>query len=229
MPDALIDAELARSILSCPESAELVVDGYPAVGCDDGLGLRDEDGVPTFSCRSVSMMAAAGRDGSRALVTLASGLGPPGGVDRGTSLTLSGRLETGPLLGCTCCSEQRHDVTLRLDFAVLDRGDGVQRRVPLAAFGDPSLRLNRGYLQRAVEHANDCHLEDLGQVVTRMTGTPAEHLLGVRLTDLTAHGAEIAWIDRDGGHRSSMWFSRPARSVEELGVLLRRELHAGIC
>ena len=27
----------------------------------------------------------------------------------------------------------------------------------------------------------------------------------------------------------SLWFSRPARTVEELGVLLRRELHAGIC
>ena len=46
------DAELARSILSCPASAELAVDGFPAVGGDDDLGLRDEDGTPTFSCRA---------------------------------------------------------------------------------------------------------------------------------------------------------------------------------
>jgi hypothetical protein len=43
------------------------------------------------------------------------------------------------------------------------------------------------------------------------------------------HGAELAWIDADGGHRAALWFSRPARTVEELGVLLRHELHTGIC
>ena len=112
---------------------------------------------------------------------------------------------------------------------VLSRGGGDQRRVPLAAFRSPALKLNRGYLQRALEHANDCHREDLGQVVVRTTGTPAEQLLDARLSDLTTHGAELTWIDRDGGHRASLWFSRPAGSVEELGVLLRRELHAGIC
>ena len=101
--------------------------------------------------------------------------------------------------------------------------------MPLAAFRSPGLRLNRGYLQRALEHANDCHREDLGQVVVRTTGTPAEQLLDARLSDLTTHGAELAWIDREGGHRVSLWFSRPAASVEELAVLLRRELHAGIC
>ncbi len=99
-----------------------------------------------------------------------------------------------------------------------------------AAFRSPALRLNRGYLQRALEHANDCHREDLGQVVARTTGSPAEELLDARLSDLTTHGAELAWIDRDRRPPGrSLWFSRPARSVEELAVLLRRELHAGIC
>ena len=62
MSNAEVDAELARSILACPESAELAVDGHPAVGCDDDLGLRDEDGVPTFSCRAASLLAEAGRE-----------------------------------------------------------------------------------------------------------------------------------------------------------------------
>jgi hypothetical protein len=224
-----VDAELARSILSCPRSADLAVDGHPAVGCDDDLGLRDEEGVPTFSCRSSSTMADAGRARSRALVTLASGLGPLDGPDRRLTLTLTGTLRLGPLERCTCCGEERHDVALDLDFVVLGRGGGDQRRVPLAEFRSPARRLNRGYLQRAREHANDCHREDLGQVVTRTTGTPAGLLLDVQLADLTTHGAELAWIDREGGHRAAMWFSRPARSVEELGVLLRHELHAGIC
>ena len=229
MSKADVDAELARSILACPESAELAVDGHPTVACDDDLGLRDDDGVPTFSCRSSSLLAEAGRERSRALVTLVSGLGREGGSDRSLTLTLTGRLDLGPRESCTCCGEERHDVPLHLDFVVLSRGGGDQRRVPLAAFRSPALRLNRGYLQRALEHANDCHREDLGQVVARTTGTAVEQLLDARLSDLTTHGAELAWIDGEGGHRVALWFSRPAASVEELAVLLRRELHAGIC
>jgi hypothetical protein len=227
VPDA--DAELARSILACPESAELAVDGHPEVGCDDDLGLRDDDGVPTFSCRADSPLAEAGQGQSRALVTLHSGLGPAGGPDRAMTLTLTGRLTAGPLESCTCCGEARHDVVLDLDFVVLGAATGARQRVPLAAFRSPALRLNRGYLQRALEHANDCHREDLGKVVARTTGTPVELLLDTRLVDLTRHGAELSWIDTQGGHRAALWFSRPARTVEELGVLLRRELHAGIC
>ncbi len=229
MSQAEVDAELARSILACPESAELAVDGHPTVGCDDDLGLRDEDGVPTFSCRAASLLAEAGRERSRALITLVSGLGPLGGPDRSLTLTLTGRLDLGPRESCTCCGEERHDVPLHLDFVVLSRAGGDQRRVPLAAFRSPALKLNRGYLQRALEHANDCHREDLGQVVVRTTGTPAEQLLDARLSDLTTHGAELTWIDREGGHRAVAVVLPPRRSVEELGVLLRRELHAGIC
>ena len=132
-----VEAQLARSILACPASAEVAVDGYPAAGCDDELGLRDEDGTPTFSCRASSLMAEAGRTGSRALVTLVSGLGPAGGPDRGHTLTLTGTLVLGPLDSCTCCGEVRHDVALDLDFVVLG-GDGDQRRVPLGEFRSPS-------------------------------------------------------------------------------------------
>ena len=222
------DAELARSILSCPETAELVVDGHPRAGHDDDLGLRDVDGVPTFSCRTGSPLGSAGRARSRALVTLASGLGPEGGPAREHSLTLTGRLVPGPRTACTCCGEQRDEVALDLDLVVLTL-DGEQRRVPLPAFAAPELRLNRGYLQRVLEHTNDCHRDDLGQVVARTTGTPVQNLLDARLLDLTTHGAELEWIDRDGGHRASLWFSRSARTVEELAALLRHELHAGIC
>ena len=222
------NAELARSILACADSADIAVDGFPTVGADDDLGFRDQDGTPRFSCRTWSMMAHAGREGSRALLTLTSGLGPDDGPDREVSLTLTGRLADAGLESCHCCGEQRQDVALDLDFVVLTRGD-EQARVPLRAFRATALRLNRGYLQRTLEHANDCHREDLSQVVSRMTGISTDRLLDASLADLTTHGAELAWIDVDGGHQTSLWFSRPARSVEELGLLLRHELHAGIC
>lgn len=222
-------AETARAILSCPDRAELAVDGFPEAGCDDHLALRDADGVPTFTCRAGSPMARAGRAGRSALVTLVSGLGPADGPDRGLALSLAGDLVLGDTVSCTCCGEERHEVVLDLDFVVLSGGDGEQRRVPLSAFRDPTLRLNRGYLQRALEHANDCHREELAQVVARTAGTPPEQLLDVSLVDLTTHGAELSWIDRQGGHREAVWFSRPARTVEELAVLLRHELHPGVC
>ena len=222
------DAELARSILACPETAEIAVDGFPTLAYEDDLGLRDADGTPQFSCPAGSLMAHAGRSRSKALLTLTSALGPEGGPDRQLSLTMTGTLAIGPVESCQCCGEQRQDVGLEPDFVVLGRGED-QVRVPLRAFRDSALRLNRGYLQRALQHANSCHRADLAEVVSRTTGTPPERLLDAGLADLTTQGAELTWIDRDGGHRATLWFSRPARTVEELGVLLQRELHAGIC
>lgn len=223
------DAELARSILACCTDAALTVDDFPAAGDDDDLGLRDVDGVPTFSCRSFSVLAQAGAAGSEALVNLSSGLGPEDGPDRAVTLTITGRLRAGIVEDCRCCGERRHDVHLQVGLVVLTRADGVQATVPLRAFLDPGLRLNRGHLQRAAEHANDCHRDDLVDVVLRRTDTPPEELLDARMTALSTRGVELAWIDRNGAHRASVPFSRTARTVEELAVLVRHELHAGIC
>lgn len=221
------DVELARSILACPSTIDLVVDGCPQVGEDSALGMRDEAGTPTFWCTPGSAMARAAASGAGALVTLTSGLRLPRG-EAGASLTVAGRLGASGTDLCHCCGEVRQDVVLDVDFVLLTRG-AEQLRIPLRAFRSSTLRLNRGYLQRAVEHANDCHREDLAEAVCRTTGTPPDELLGAALADLTTHGCELTWVDAEGGHRTSLWFSRPARTVEELGVLLRHELHAGIC
>jgi hypothetical protein len=226
------DAELARSILACCTDAALTVDDFPAAGEDDDLGLRDVDGVPTFSCRSWSVLAHAGTAGSDALVTLSSGLGADDGADRGHTLTLTGRLRSGIVEDCRCCGERRHDVHLQVGLVVLTRDHGAgpeQVTIPLRAFLDPALRLNRGHLQRALEHANDCHRENLREVVVQRTDTEAEDLLDAQMTGLTTSGVELAWIDLDGAHRAAVPFSRPARTVEELALLVRHELHAGIC
>jgi hypothetical protein len=223
------DAALARSILACCVDASLTVDDFPAAGDDDDLGLRDVDGVPTFSCRSFSVLAHAGAAGSAALITLSSGLGPEDGADRGHTLTLTGRLRAGVVEDCRCCGERRHDIHLQVGLVVLARGAGAQVTVPLREFLDPTLRLNRGHLQRAVEHANDCHRENLVEVVLRRTGTRPEELVDARMTELTTAGVGLTWIDLDGAHRATVPFSRTARTVEELAALVRHELHAGIC
>jgi hypothetical protein len=224
------DAELARSILACCNEAALTVDEFPAAGDDEDLGLRDVDGVPTFSCRSWAVLADAGGVRSRALVTLSSGLGPADGPDRGHTLTLTGRLRPGPVADCRCCGERRHDIHLEPELVVLTRADGSpQVRVPLHEFLDPLLRLNRGHLQRALEHANDCHADNLRDVVGQRTGSLFEEILDARMTSLTTRGVELSWIDLQGAHRATVPFSRRARTVEELAVLIRHELHTGIC
>ena len=44
--------------------------------------------------------------------------------------------------------------------------------------------LNRGYLQRSVEHANNCHQDELRRAVATTAGTPMVEVVGVTLTNL---------------------------------------------
>jgi hypothetical protein len=224
------DAELARSILACCADAALTVDAFPAAGDDEDLGLRDVDGIPTFSCPTRATLTDAGQARSRALVELHSGLGPEGGPDRGHTLTLSGPLRPGLVEDCPCCGERRHDIHLEVELVVVTRGDGSPMvTVPPHEFLDPRLRLNRGHLQRAREHANDCHRDSLRDVVLQRTDTIDEELLDARMTGLTTRGVELSWIDLEGAHRATVPFSRRAHTVEELAGLVRHELHTGIC
>lgn len=227
----------ARSILACPASVSLVVDGHPTVLEDDALGMQDVHGAPTFSCPPGSELATAAEHHRSALVTLESGLGTAGSGDRRVTLTLAGRLETRGVEDCACCEETRHVVVLELNFALLtrpapgpeeDRPD-LQHRVPLEHFRSPAHHLNRGYLQRSVEHANSCHQEELRRAIATTTGTPMSRLLGVALADLSPQSVQVRWVDADGAHLTDIAFPRAARTTHELGEMLRRELHAGLC
>lgn len=225
----------ARSILACPAGVSLVVDGHPTVLEEDALGMQDLHGTPTFSCAPGSELAEAAEHHRSALVTLESGLGAPGSEDRGVSLTLAGRLETRGVEDCACCEETRHVVVLELNFALLtrpsageDRPD-QQHRVPLEHFRSPAHHLNRGYLQRSVEHANTCHQEELRRAVSTTTGTPMSRLVGVALADLSPSAVQVHWVDIDGAHLTELAFPRTARTTAELGEMLRRQLHAGLC
>lgn len=227
-------AAAARSILACPSSVHLVVDGVEDVlaGTDE-LGMQDLGGRPTFSCAPGTDLAHASARGARALLTLHSGLGSSGSPDRDATLTLAGTLHTNAREDCDCCGQVRDVVTMRLTFALLARsGEGrreQQRRVPLDDFGSPTLELNRGYLQRSVEHANRCHQVDLRQAVATTTGTRISQVVGVTLVDLRPHSVEVQWVDLTGSHTRTLTFARPAAGADELGELLLRELHAGLC
>ena len=226
-------AGTARSILACPAEANLVVDGVDDVlaGTDD-LGMSDLGGEPTFSCLPDTPLAEAARARRSALLTLTSALGPAGSPERDVTLTLSGRLELRGHADCDCCGEIRDVVALDLNFALLARaGEDTsgQVRVPLDHFRSPAHLLNRGFLQRSVEHANACHQEELRRAVSTTTGTRHADVVGVTLTDLRPDQVEVQWVDRDGSHAHVCSFPYPARTTEELGELLRGTLHAGLC
>jgi hypothetical protein len=235
--DAL--AAAARSVLSCASSVSLVVDGVPHVlDGDDELGMQDHHGTPTFLCPTGSALAGAGARHRSALVTVESGLGLPRAPERRDVLTLAGRLEVRERRTCECCAEARDLVALDLNFVLLARyparpaADGrpeAQFRVPLDHFTSRRHDLNRGYLQRSVEHATNCHQDELRRAVAATSETPLSAVVGVTLTNLTAGGVEIRWVDVSGAHRSVLRFPRQAGDVAELGELLREQLHAGLC
>ncbi|MCW2850418.1 MAG: hypothetical protein JWM84_82 [Nocardioides sp.] len=226
-------AAAARSILACPAAVNLVVDGVEDVlaGTAD-LGMQDLDGTPTFSCVPGSDLGAAAQVGASALLTLESGLGARGSADRQATLTLAGTLQVTGREDCGCCGEARDIVTLSITFALLARTGSrpeQQYRVPLAPFRSPAHRLNRGYLQRSVEHANHCHQEELRRAVATTSGTRLSQVVGVALSDLRPDGVEVHWVDLDGAHTRELRFATPASTTEELGELLRRQLHSGLC
>ena len=119
-----------------------------------------------------------------------------------------------------------HDF-LALD-ALLDEEER-QYRVPLDHFGSSDHRLNRGFLQRSVEHANQCHQDELRRAVAMTTGTPMADVVGVALGDLLPHRVEVSWVDVEGAQSRTVHFGRAASTTQELGELLRSRLHAGLC
>ena len=224
-------AAAARSILSCPESAQVVVDGVDDVlAGDTGLGLQDVAGVPMFSTVPGSPLAVAAAEGRRALVTLDSAVGDPRSDERDATLSLAGRLEAVSREDCECCSDVREVVSLRPSVVMLiRRSTGEPTQVPLAAFRSPDHVLNQGYLQRSVEHAVGCHQDELRRAASRLAGVALRDVLGVGLAELRPDGVQLRWVSPDGAHVHDLRFGATATTPEELAELLRRELHPELC
>ncbi|GAA4802011.1 hypothetical protein ACFQ0K_13185 [Nocardioides caeni] len=232
-------AAAARSILSCPAEVQLVVDGIDdlagAAG-GDPLEMQDHSGRPVFTCPTNSALAMAAAERRGALLSLDSGLGRADSIDRDATLTLSGRLEVLGPEACPCCDEVRLRVAMALDFAVLTRTSApatapeeTRVRVPLAAFTSSEHDLNRGLLQRSVEHANSCHQDELRRAIATRTDTRLGNIVGVHLADLSPEHVVLQWVDLTGAHQATLTFPRTAATSHELGELLRTELHSGLC
>ena len=218
-PDPYSVAARARSVLACPSVVELVRDGTPVELGGEALGLGDDAGRPTLTCAAGSSLLVAAARREVASVHLTGGLhGRDGTPDH---LHVTGRLLHGGTERCGACPEEHHVVVVEPAAVVLTMA-GRATPVPVADFLAEEHALNRGYLHRAVTHANDCHAEELRRAVSRRTGLPLPRLLAASLDALTPAGVDLCWIDADGAHGERLRFEPPASSPAELGTLLHR-------
>lgn len=224
-PDRL--AARARSALSCPAAASMVIKGTEHLFGGDDLGLQDRSGIPTLVCRTGSVVEAAASSRQKVLLRVISGVLEDDSTSE--SVVLAGRLATPR----PCCDPSMVAVEIEPTIIMLIRtgADGTSRqfRVPTAHFRSPSHSLNAGFLLRSTDHLNECHDAELRQAVSLCTGTPAPQLAGAAISGLTPAGVEVHWVDADGAHLRRVAFPAPATTPEELAAALREHLHAGLC
>lgn len=224
-PDQL--AARARSALSCPAAASMVIKGTEHLFGGDDLGLQDRAGVPTLVCRSGSVVEEAGIAHQKALLRVISGVVEDDNTTE--SVVLAGKLATPR----PCCDPQMSAVAIDPSIIMLIRtsADGTSRqyRVPTALFRSPTHALNKGYLLRCTEHMNECHDAELRQAVSLCTGTPSSALAGAAIAGLSPLGVDVQWVDTEGAHLRRLDFTAPATSPDELATALRDHLHSGLC
>ncbi len=219
-------AEARAASWPAPRSIRLDVAGL-AFELDD-LAIDPTDGFPVLIAPVGSPLCRAASEGAHAEFTVTSGLGRRGDPEREQGLTLEGMLVSRAVEVCDCCGERRAAIAVDLESVVLTRWN-IGLAVPRERFLSRVHDLNRGYLQRTVEHANTSHEEELREAVARATRTPAADLLAASLDELTTTGVVLVWLDAAGAHRRHIAFRTTVTTAVELGEALRDELHAGIC
>lgn len=220
----------ARSIMSCPEGFELVVDGMPIAdpGILHGIGST---GIIRFLTRPESELSAVGRRGLTCLMYVDSALRrlPK------SALAIVGELDyIGEVSDLDCPNDPYFVVDLVPTRVMLlgpsdgKQTDWAQRRseveVPLDDFRSRRHELNSGYLQRAAEHANACHQEDLRRTVAQSLDRSIDEIGGVEIYHIDDQCASVDWLDASGATRLLLQFGRPARTPDELAGLLIEKL-----
>ncbi len=166
----------ARSIMSCPQGFEVVADGVPLH--DPGIlhGISST-GIIRFLTRPDSELASVARRAMPGLLYVDSALAS----HPDSALAIVGELDyIGEVHENDRADEPYFVVDLvptRVMLLGPSQGEPMtmaHRRaeveVPLDDFRSRRHELNAGYLQRAAEHANACHQEDLRRTVAQSLG-----------------------------------------------------------
>ena len=216
-------AEQARSILEHPGSMTLWVEGQEQPVLDEHLqAVHDWHGTPEFRCISGSPLVDAAHQHARAVLQVTA---DPAGSD---TLILRGKLRWVNSERCYCCGETRECLILMPEGITLELAD---QHIPIsrAAFSDPALQLNPGFLERNRQHINRSHDEELRVSVSRHSNTPYEDVLAAQIVDLAVDHVEVDWVTLTGAQRETIYFKRTARTTSELTDQLRLALRVLIC
>lgn len=192
---------LARSIVSCPESFELVVEGVPlaAPGILHGVGGT---GVVRLLSKPNGDLARLANLAPPALMYVESALAGW----RNHSLAIVGELDYVGEVHEEEDPEAAHVVIDLIPSRVVIMGPlnesleagRVEADVPLAEFRSGAHAMNSGYLQRAAEHANACHQSDQRRSVALSLGRPISDIGGVEIHHINSQSAYVDWLDTEG-------------------------------
>ena len=218
------DAELARSILACPADAALVVDGFPAVGRRRRPRAarrgRHADVLLPRRARSWPAPAQAGSAGPGDPHQRARRRGRPGA--RRHAHAHRPAPAPGSSRTARCCGERRHDVAprprLRACSPAASGGAGAGSRCarsarPVAAGSTAATSSARSSTPTTATATTSA----TWSLAAHRTPRPSQ-LLDAS-ADRPHHRRRRAGLDRPSTARTAraVPFSRPARTVEELG------------
>lgn len=215
-------ARAARQAVAGARGGTLHVHGVDASAPLDIL-LYDDGGRPTFVCEGDSPVTAAAALRRDAVLTLAPYA--RNCASAVTGVVLAGRLTLGP--SDTIGGMPVHFVALELASVVVETAPSslhrtVRHSVPLERYrgcADAEDAITFAAAQ-LVTHSNTAHEGDLRRCAALRSGRSPESIIGAQLAALDAAGAELDWVDLDGGHRTMLRFPARAHTPSRLGELL---------
>jgi len=104
-------------------------------------------------------------------------------------------------------------VALRVDHVIAGcpdertvRAPGEGREVPIVVYAAAEPDLFAANIPRVVQHINKHHPDQMRRLAAHTMGVPRSQLAAACLTNLTAEGATLCWIDEYGAHPAVLPF-----------------------
>jgi len=240
---AFDDRELARRSRTTLAGADagLLFAGV-GIGCPpapSAVQVVDDDGEALVGCRHDSPIARAAQ--SRCIAALVLAPTPTLGV----RLRLSGRLS--PIGRGTRQVQAENRLLMQArntplpasDMIVVLQVDRVEagcpyphpralaapgRLVPLELYAAARPDAFAANVPRMINYLNDHHAERLRWLASDISEVPLDRLAAAHLTALSPTTAGMRWIDETGTHDTTIAFTRPSNTLEELARAIRARI-----
>lgn len=222
----------ARRALAGAHTATLLVEGLGRVSPhpEDTL-LHDLDGRPRFTCAAASPIAAAAAARCPAILDVgtpvpsASAPMVAGSVIFAGHLALSAAHDSDATRAGTCVVEL-HLVSVIVEVDDPHSRSVVARQIPLDVYADGGAPTLAAAAETMRLHTNARHVDRLRACAAARAGIPDGEVIEARLVEVGPGGAELEWLDAEGGHVVRLGFPREATDAPELAALLRTQLSA---